>query len=259
MKCKVSYAIECGINKNCCEDSALIGTSVINNQSGVGNIEAPFCVFLCDGVGGLAGGYIASNFVCDALHKFEVPESVEIACNRLEYVNSQLLSYAATTAEYKMMATTATGLFVSGSSMILCHIGNTRLYVRRGAYLQQITDDHTTQKWLMSIGRNKEAQQCNKSEIRGAMGGGNRSYMNMLLVQSVFEKTVPAMILLTTDGIHDYLSEDEMEQIITDTALSDLEKVKSLCAKAISNHSEDDRSAIIVSFEGFSYREDEQK
>jgi len=161
-------------------------------------------------------------------------------------INEQLLNRAELTVDHKTMATTATGLFISDKSIILCHIGNTRLYTQRGQFLQQVTVDHTTQQWLLNLGKEEEAKYCNKSEIRGALGGGNAALINLLEIETVFDRKVPSLILLTTDGIHDYVDEDKMEGIITESTGSNLDRVRKLCYTSLNNQSEDDRSAIIV-------------
>lgn len=246
MKFYVAYSIERGKNKRECEDTGLIGHSILNNISGEAMIESPSCIFLCDGVGGNAGGQEASLFVCNAVSQSDTPDSLDNARSLLQIINTQLLSRAEQTIDHKTMATTATGLFITDESIILCHIGNTRLYTQRGQFLQQVTVDHTTQQWLINLGKEEEAEYCNKSEIRGAMGGGNSALINLLEVEAVFDRKVPSLILLTTDGVHEYVDEDEMEEIITGSTDPDVDKAKKLCNAALNNQSEDDRSVIII-------------
>ena len=246
MKLHVSYAIERGKNKQECEDTGLIGHVVANNASGELITETPSSVFICDGVGGNAGGQEASRFVCDAISQSIIPDTIENARAMIQAINSRLLSRAEQTAEHKTMATTATGLLITDHSFILCHIGDTRLYTQQGESLQQVTADHTVFQMLMNLGKEEEARHCSKEAICGAMGGGDNRLIDLLEVKTVFEREVPSLLLLTTDGIHDYLSEDEMEEIITDSKDSDLEKAGKLCKAALNHQSEDDRSAIVI-------------
>ena len=54
----------------------------------------------------------------------------------------------------------------------MIHCGNSRIYSLQGNFLKQVTEDQTTYQWLMATGNIEAAEHCNKSEIRGAFGGG---------------------------------------------------------------------------------------
>ena len=242
----VSYCVERGQNKNSCDDTVLAGSKIINEENGTIIIEVPAWVCLCDGVGGNAGGRDASIFVCHALSLEKVSDSIDSLGFLIRQTNKDLLTKAEETADHKLMATTATILAFSENGVLLAHIGNTRLYSVRGQFLQQITTDHTTYQWLLDRGDEETARSCNRSEIRGAMGGGRQELINPLIVINPFERKIPSKLLLTSDGVHEFLNEDEMEGIIGDSFSDDLEKTILLCQTALKNGSEDDRSAVII-------------
>ena len=127
----------------------------------------------------------------------------------------------------------------------LIHAGNTRLYVMQGSYLKQLTTDHTTYNWLMECGQYEAAETCRKSEINCCFGGGTQRYANRLIVEKVFGKYFPDTFLLTSDGIHDFVSLDCMEDALSSSD-SDSEAAQIITDTARKNGSTDDTTIIIL-------------
>lgn len=248
---EAAYCVERGNSKSACDDTALIGSTICNEDSGVLTIESPCWICLCDGVGGYAGGKEASAYVCRSLADAKVPGTEYEAVNLLRTVNRNLLAEAEQSMNHQRMATTLTGLAFSEEDVFLCHIGNTRLYSLRGSDLRQITKDQTTYQWLMDMGDEEAALKCNRNEITGVCGGGSPDFFKPLVVESVFEGRggIPAL-LLTSDGVHEYMSADELERIACDSAIPYIQRVRNLCRAALANGSDDDRSAVIITCPG---------
>ena len=143
------------------------------------------------------------------------------------------------------MATTLTALIFDENAVSLAHAGNTRLYTIRGGFINQVTTDQTTYEWLKSMCNMDGAEACNRSEIRCAMGGGNPDYLKSLVMEPVFERKLPKKLMFTTDGVHDYLTQDEIEEILG-LNLTDTEKVQRIVECAAENGSEDDRSVMLI-------------
>lgn len=243
MRLQVSWCIERGKGKDACEDTALAGRRVIGESCGSVEIEAPGWVCLCDGVGGNAGERDASRFVCNALAGSEAPGSKDEIRERFAGLNAKLLDYARQTEDKKEMGTTATVLYISENSILLAHVGNTRLYFKRWLYLQQITEDQTTYQWFLNNGFYKEAESCNREEIRGAMGAGSPGFLETMVTDEI--RAMPSAILLTSDGVHEFVKLYQLEEIMN-TEKSAPEKAKATCSAALAQGSEDDRSAVII-------------
>lgn len=244
MRFQVTYRVQRGKHKEVCEDAFLCGNQIAYEGSGILFAKSPVMICVGDGVGGNAGGSKASRFVMDEVRKLDEIRSSEDLKERLVEINERLLAYAEQHAGQDKMATTLTGVLLQEEKGYLAHCGNTRLYVTKGSYLKQITEDHTTYQWLMSNGNQSAAEVCNRSEILGAFGGGKSSYLNKLYVENVFEKGIPHKMLLTSDGIHDYVGEDEMESIVS--GLEAEEAVDKLIENALQNGSGDDCTVAII-------------
>lgn len=244
MKFRITYKVQTGKNKSICEDSLYDGYEVVSDKKGSVCVETPIKMCVADGVGGNAGGEKASKYVLQRVQEIECFDSIENLRSELVRINVELLTYARESEKLDDMATTFTGIFINEEKVYLAHCGNTRLYVMKGNYLKQITEDHSTYQWLISSGNQSAAESCNKSEILSAFGGGKSSYLDKLYVTEVFERGIPNRMVLTTDGIHDYVSEDEMEDIIS--AFQAEEVVEKLVAASVEHGSSDDCTVAII-------------
>ena len=192
------------------EDSVLVGTEVVSDVSG--SFPMPDAGFICiaDGVGGNCGGAQASGFVLRALAKWKDNPDVELKSFLIK-TNDDLISCALDEGIASDMATTLTGILVANDGYRIVHIGNTRAYIKQGKYLKQITSDHTTFNWLMSSGQIEAAEHCNKSEITNCFGGKNPALLSNLYIADCQQFS---LALLTSDGVHDYVDLDTLEEIL---------------------------------------------
>lgn len=228
---KISAVTRCGSGKNNSEDRILIGSHIICNEEFSG--EIPLCVIgIADGVGGNAGGDIAAQFVCERLSEC-APDAESFAA-----VNAVLLEFARNTPGKEAMASTFSGIFPGG---MLLHIGNTRIYAVQGGYLKQLTEDMTTYNYLRSLGRYEEAENCAKNEITACFGGTN----SLLFKPVIVDKMLSGKIVITSDGVHDHIELDLLENIIT-ASDDDLSACHCIVQSAINNGSEDDISVVIA-------------
>ncbi len=245
MKYMVSYCSQRGKAKQACEDSALIGRLVINDEAGTAELQTPCWNCLCDGVGGVAGGQEASLFVARELSDCSAPESAADVKRLFIEINRRLLEQAQKTSDHKQMGTTATALFLSDKAVYLAHVGNTRLYAKEGASVRQLTVDQTAYQWFMDHHLRIFAGERNRDVIYGGMGGGNGKRLKPLVVEQLPEGVPCRTMLLTSDGVHEYLSQTEINEILNrDVSIAD--KTKMLCSAALEHGSGDDRTAVII-------------
>lgn len=243
---KISVGVKIGIEKIECDDTALIGTTLINNDNLFLDIEKPVCIAVADGVGGNKGGKEASIFVMEELSKNNFDEiDKESITSHIHEINTKLIHFARTTDSKINMATTLTAIWLGIEKTYLIHIGNTRAYMKRGNYLKQLTADHTTYQWLLNCGRNEEADMCNKNEIIACMGGNDECLANRLDVSELVLDGNSYTIIITSDGIHDYVDIDDLENIMNEDS-KDEEKIKKLMHNAEEKMSMDDKSVMII-------------
>ena len=223
------------------EDAVLVGVEVVSDVSGV--FSTPDVGFICvaDGVGGNVGGAEASRFILSALAKWQDDPEEDLK-SFLTKTNDDLIAFASGMSAASDMATTLTGILFSVDGCRIVHVGNSRAFIKQGNYLKQITSDHTTFNWLMSSGKIEAAEQCNKNEITNCFGGKDPALLSKLYIA---ECQPFSLALLTSDGVHDYVDLDTLEEIICGEGLYD-NKCEKIISRAIAAGSEDDLSVVII-------------
>lgn len=242
---KIFVCSKRGNGKNVCEDAAMVAGTVISNSYFEIQTEQTYTAAIADGVGGNAGGDCASRYVLEKLNKVSMADiSVEYLKQFIEVVNKDLLHYASSSLGKENMATTLTGLIITPDSAYSFHVGNTRIYGLQGSYLKQLTEDQTTYQWLLNIGEIETAEKCNKNEITHCLGGGNTQYGSAVCVKENNTLSLYKRLLLTTDGIHEYVSIDELEDFVSGE-VSEI-TMQMLLDKAKANGSLDDKTLIVI-------------
>lgn len=242
---KVIIYSEKGYKKATCEDVALLNEHIISDSFSKTQINSRTLIAIADGVGGNAGGALASRYVLNQFEKIDIENiTVEELHKFIENCNIDLLEYAKQFRGKENMATTLTGIISLPDTCYIFHIGNTRVYGLQGNYLKQFTKDQTTYQWLLDRGQIEEADICNKNEIIYCLGGGNLKYAAGICVNEYSTLNQCKRILLSSDGIHEYVSTDELEDFI----LGDIneETMKKIADEARSNGSDDDKTIVVI-------------
>ena len=148
------------------------------------------------------------------------------------------------------MATTLSGICIDDEKSSIFHIGNTRIYIFQSSYIKQITEDHTSVNWLVKAGKlsKKDAEFYDRqNEITACFGGGNPTLINSLKFDENHEMLSNAKrIVLTSDGVHEYVSVDELEDILNTANIYPLQACKKIINLAKTNGSNDDKSIAII-------------
>lgn len=231
-----------GIGKAGNEDRMILGRSVIAGGSFVTDVESGI-VAVADGVGGNNAGAVASHYVATRLSNTDT-----VDLELLSQINTDLITLSQSSPQYSSMATTLSGVqFAEGRTQVF-HIGNTRVYtLQSGKYLKQLTSDDTTLNYLITSGQlsPEEAESFDKkNEIIACFGGGTPN----LFKAKVSAVEISSPIMLTSDGIHDYLSADDLEDVIDEYGIS-LQACEKLIELARHNGSTDDASVIMGGIE----------
>lgn len=228
-----------GLNKIENEDRIIIGKTIVANGTLFSEITDGI-IAIADGVGGQNAGSVASHFVANSICSMS-----EITVNQLKKINNELIKASEDNEGRKGMATTLSGVCIGDSNTQLFSIGNTRVYLLQSRkYLKQLTTDDTTLNYLLATGQlsAEDAKSFErKNEITACFGGGSS---DLFKVKVSHIESLAAPIMITSDGIHDYLSVDQMEDIIEEHGLSENACVE-LIKVARNNGSVDDASVVL--------------
>lgn len=234
---KIYAATQKGVQKARNEDRVVLNQNILS----VGIYECECTegfVAVADGVGGNNAGAVASQFVAEKLGK------CDHTMEDLTEINRKLIERSRTDDALAGMATTLTLVDFTEDSAKITYVGNTRVYaVVNGKYLKQLTRDDTTLEYLLATGQldSFTAESFErKNEITACFGAGNPA---LLKLKQIDASGLDALIL-TSDGIHDYVSLDEMEDIYC-TENDRVKFCKKLIEQARKNGSMDDMSISV--------------
>ncbi|MEN9747421.1 MAG: hypothetical protein RLZZ603_113, partial [Actinomycetota bacterium] len=114
--------------------------------------------FVADGMGGHAGGDIASAMVSQKVAPvdavFANPDAAAAAIKAaLLEANRSLSQTVKSHHELAGLGTTFSGIMINGDDVTVAHIGDSRVYLCREGVTTQITKDHTFVQRLVDLGR----------------------------------------------------------------------------------------------------------
>ena len=127
-----------------------------NNQDS--GYAGPHLLVVADGMGGHAGGDVASSLAIGELAPLDgeshgSDDAVAHLERAVRAAHAELLSRVQEEPQLAGMGTTITALMRAGNRLALAHIGDSRAYLLRDGVLTQITKDHTFVQTLVDEGR----------------------------------------------------------------------------------------------------------
>ncbi|SEQ33721.1 Serine/threonine protein phosphatase PrpC [Lachnospiraceae bacterium NE2001] len=210
-----------GISKSTNQDSLLI-------KHGMANEKEILMAIVCDGMGGLAKGELASATVIREFSKWfdnQLPyELSDLAFNiiaakwnlLLKELNSQILEYGS--SRRVTMGTTFTGILFVDDMYMVAHVGDSRLYsINNG--IQQLTEDHTF--IAREIRKGTITQEQAKTDKRRNMllqciGASDKVEPQVFTAQAQ-----RGVYMLCSDGFRHTLSSQELYNALHPTQLVD--------------------------------------
>jgi len=204
---------------------------------------------IADGMGGYEGGQEASHLAVETVrHIYDSgfegdPQKALVAAFAAAHSNIQ--RYALDHPQFQGMGTTCTALSIVGSRLYFAHIGDSRLYLVRGATLARLTRDHSYVGRLVESGivRSEDAESHPQRHILTAALGSGRE------VDPDFPAVPLALndgdhLMLCTDGLWSLVSESEVAGVLP--ANSPAEACRTLINMALDRGAPDNVSVIVM-------------
>ena len=231
-------------------------------QTSVGSL----CMaIVCDGVGGLEHGELASSTVVERFaawfeHELRhllatcnphyVLETIQDAWAReLRRANEDLIAYGR--AHNTRLATTFTGVMVHDGSYLVCHVGDSRLYKVRDGTSLQLTHDHTFVARELAQGRLSAEQARNHPKahvIYQAVGASE--WLEPELLRGTCGKG--DVLLLMSDGAYRHSSETLLGELFGHARWMDTCVLAQSCKRLLTHDLDvgetDNLSIVAVSF-----------
>lgn len=185
-----------------------------NNQDSA--YAGPHLLVVADGMGGHAGGDVASSITVGVLAALDGESHGGDALTRLadsiSAADIELRRQAEAQPELAGMGTTVTAMLRTGNRLVMAHIGDSRAYQLRDGELTQLTRDHTFVQSLVDQGRitaeeaHTHPQRSVVMRVLGDVGGEKD------LDTSVREARVGDRYLLCSDGLSEVVRDDTLAE-----------------------------------------------
>ncbi|BFM09458.1 bifunctional protein-serine/threonine kinase/phosphatase [Halioxenophilus aromaticivorans] len=192
---------------------------------------------IADGVSCSENSHIASqtsvtNFISDY---YATPDSWSIrdsVSRVLKSLNNWLFSQGGLlNRNDDAYVTTFTAAVIKSTTAHIFHAGDTRAYLLRDNKLELLTQDHC--RFLAG----------NKSHLVRALGIDTRLEMDYLPT----ELKQGDVLFLSTDGVHEFVQEQDIIALAQSPSLSWEEKAKAIAVKALAGGSDDNVTCLLVS------------
>lgn len=208
---------------------------------------------VCDGMGGAAGGNIASALAVKVIsdkinvsYREQMRDSSikNMLDSALNAANVEVFDMAESKQELKGMGTTVVCAIVKDGQAYIAHAGDSRAYILKNGEISQITTDHSMVQDLLDKGKitSEQAQNHpNKNIITRAVGVDENIEIDFDQIDLDDNTT----LLLCTDGLSNYVSNEEILELTSDGkhyAFADR-----LVNKANENGGGDNITAVVIS------------
>jgi protein phosphatase len=224
--------------------------------------ELSLCV-VADGMGGHAAGEVASRLAVEAIENFVrrsqelgdfswpcgIDPTLSYAGNRLRtaiyLANRRVFRAAEGHDDYTGMGTTVVCALVNGGSLVIGHVGDSRLYTLVGGVLTPQTRDDT---WAASIlPATMDAQQLRAHPMRNVLTNvlGAREQTEVHVTERDLRDG--EKLLLCSDGIHGVLEDTELCALLSqDAAVAAI--ARSIVDAAIAGGTRDNVTAVVAAY-----------
>ncbi len=183
---------------------------------------------VADGMGGHAGGGLASSLAVETVARFVVetlpwftkePDELEVTealTDALLSCQTQLEATAREQGSPSQMGTTLTLAYVSWPRLYIAHAGDSRCYLHRQGFLEQLTRDHTVAQRMIeeeSISPEQARSSPWNDILWNAVGGGSPELSPEVHAVELLRGDA---LLLCTDGLTKHVSDRTIAALLSD-------------------------------------------
>lgn len=185
----------------------------------VSAVPGAFVAVVCDGMGGEAGGEVASHLAVETIvsevRKFWLRAGEEHALatalvTSVERASERVKAMARVEPRLARMGTTATVAAIGRNSLLCAQVGDSRAYRLRAGVLDQLTVDQTLAEQMRQAGFVADENFVGHNVITQAVGASQSLDVAVTRVP-----LAPGdVVLLCSDGLHGVVSDDAIACIL---------------------------------------------
>lgn len=216
------------------------------------NQNGDFLACVCDGIGGAAAGEVASKMAVIALQEhFQKAkefsgerEVVEWIKKTIEDVNDQIFTAAMRSVKQRGMGTTCVGFLRSNDRTFVFNVGDSRVYALYQDSFLAMTEDHSYIADLLKSGTITLEQakvHPARNMLTNALGVWDHVRIDIHKIREDYQQ-----LLVCSDGLHGYVSEDTIYSILCNEEKTCEDKVSLLIQVANDMGGFDNVTAIVA-------------
>lgn len=220
------------------------------------NANKEYLMIVADGMGGHRAGEVASSMVVTHIGKrFQELSSVGSKLDAINWmkdniseINKNILDYTEENPESTGMGTTVVMALLTSEFLIFGNIGDSSGFVLKNGKLTKVTKDHTLVNLLVAAGDLTEEEakyHPKKNVLMKALGATTNVDLDIFDVDTKVDA-----ILLSSDGLTNMLSKEQIEKVLNDEELDIEEKVIKLIRKSNARGGTDNISVAYLVIEG---------
>ena len=207
--------------------------------------------FVADGMGGHAGGDIASAIIAQSVaradREYEDTDqaSSQVVAALLE-ANQKLADTVSEHSELKGMGTTFSGIVFTGDLVTVTHIGDSRVYMVSEDKVSQVTKDHTFVQRLVDTGRitpEEALTHPRRSVLMRVLGDVE---ISPEVDTEVFKAAAGDRWMLCSDGLCGVVPDEIINKILLDKSVDAEEATALLIYEALEHGAPDNITVVVV-------------
>jgi protein phosphatase len=221
----VAGASDVGAVRDHNEDSYVVGDLDAGTEVDVADTwraaaERGVLMVVCDGMGGVEGGEVASELAAKAIWRemkatpaTTDPEVFARLLRRATRVaNNEVFAMSRREIGLRGMGTTVSAAGVVGDRLVIATVGDSRAYVLRAGAIVQVTHDQSLSSALLAAGHDQQIAEQAGSAILQALGVGPDVDPSL----SIIELRRGDRVLLCSDGLHGLVGDPALAVLMSE-------------------------------------------
>ena len=192
----------------------------------VKNAASEHLMIVADGMGGHRAGEVASSMVVTQIgSKFKALSTIGTKIDAINWlkdnvqeINNNIIKYSEDHPESMGLGTTCVMALLTKDFLLFVNIGDSSGFVFKNGKLKKITRDHTLVNFLVETGDLSEAEAVNhpkKNVLMKALGAADQCEIDIFEVETDIDA-----IMLSSDGLTNMLSQDQIEKVLNETEIT---------------------------------------
>jgi PPM family protein phosphatase len=220
---------------------------------------------VADGMGGHAGGEVASQITAEALLSFVSSSTADSGItwpfgftptdsiegnqlrNAIQLANQLIISRAAAEPALQGLGSTCIACMITGETLVYGNVGDSRLYLLRGGVLSQVSEDDSWAASMLRAGASEEM--VRRHEMRHVLTRALGSPQALAVEVREYPLRDGDILLLCSDGLYGPLGDSLMAEVLRRPNLSLEERAQALIDAANAAGGPDNITAVLVKHE----------